>query len=135
MKKVVFNKKVFIATIAIFIVLSILWTGLCIVTDEFTDRDKGFISGLGFLVLFAASISLGRPQKSISIFIILTGITILTFLVGSFGLGMLIGSFQSSLIPYVIANAIFVALTMTFFVNKFITIDYKRETRIAIFLC
>ena len=133
-QKPVFDKKVFITTITIFIVLSIAWTVLCILTDEFTKRDKGFISGLGFLLLFAASLSLGQPKKSISNFMVFSGITILTFVVGSFGLGPLMASFQSSMVPYAIANAIFVAITMTFFVNKFIAIEYKTETRIVIFL-
>lgn len=57
----------------------------------------------------------------------------LTFLVGSFGLGLLIASFESSLIPCVVVNALFVAFTMTFFINKFIAIAYKKETRTAIF--
>lgn len=133
-QKPVFDKKVFITTISVFIILSIVWTGLCIVTDEFTESDKGFISGLGFLLLFAASLALGQRRKSISFFMIFSGITILTFVVGSFGLVPLMASFQSSMIPYAIANAVFVAITMTFFVNKFIVITYKKETRIAIFL-
>jgi len=41
-----------------YLILTAIWTILCVVTNEFTKNDKGFISGLGFLIIFTISIFL-----------------------------------------------------------------------------
>jgi hypothetical protein len=101
---------------------------LCIETNEFTDRDKGLVTGIGFLFLFAVSIFLGQNIKKISQFGLLIFLTFGTFIAGSYILGLLVGSTTNSMVVYSIANSLFVSWTMIFFVNKIVKIDFKTQT-------
>ncbi len=123
-----FNRKYFIRTVSIFLTLTISWTTLCIVLDEFTNKDKGLITGLGYLLLLSISIYFGQGLKRFVLFCYLAIITIVTFLVGSFVLGPLIGLASDSMVLYSIVNSIFVSIVMTVFVSKIVRIEFKVQT-------
>jgi hypothetical protein len=128
MPNLTFNKKHFFKTLLIFLVLTIGWTILCIKTDEFTDRDKGLVSGLGFLLTFSASVYLGQPRKSFFSFLYLSIITIAVFLGATFVLGPLIALSINSMVLYAVVNSILVAITMTIAFNKIYGIGLKYQT-------
>lgn len=115
--------------------MTTIWTIACIKTDEFTDRDKGFVTGVGFLLLFSTSIFLGQGDRKIAQFVLITALTFATFFVGSYLVGLLIGLTTNSMILYSIVNSIFVSSAMTFFLNKIIGIDFKMQTVLLTTLC
>jgi hypothetical protein len=123
-----FHKRYFLKTLLIFLALSIAWTFVCIRTNEFTDRDKGLLSGLGFLLLFAASIYFGQPRKPLSHLWLLAVLTIGIFLTATFILGPLIGLSTDSLLLYAIVNSLFVSITMTRALHKMYGINLKYLT-------
>jgi len=128
MKDITFNMKLFIRTVIIFLTLTIVWTALCILTDEFTEIDKGLISGFGFLVLLPTSIYFGQNRKSLTSFGFLTLLTIITFLVVSFILGPIVLIATNSMIIYSVVNSLFVSFVMTLFIDKIISIEFKTLT-------
>jgi len=134
MADITFNAKGFIRTVVIFLILTTGWTVVCIETNEFTDRDKGFVAGIGFLFLFTTSIFLGQKLKKISQFGILILLTFGSFMVGSYVLGLLIGSTTNSMFIYSIANSLFVSWAMIYFVNRIIKIDFKKQTIMLSFI-
>lgn len=134
MTDIIFSKKAFFKTIVVYLILTFGWTFLCIKTNEFTDTDKGFVTGVGYLFLFSASIFFGQNLKKISRFGYLTLLTFGTFIIGSYGLGLLIGATTDSMVIYSIANSLFVSWAMIFFVNKIIKIEFKTQSIILIFL-
>lgn len=128
-----FNKTLFIRTMVSFLAMTTLWTVLCIVTNEFTNRDKGFLTGLGFLVILSASICIGQKIRNLLSFISLTLFMIILFLISSFVLGPLIGLTVNSMIVYAIANSLFVSFATTMVLNKIAAIAFKGMTMILTF--
>lgn len=119
-----FRKILFVKTNAIFLALTILWTAVCTITVDFTNRDKGFVEGLGFLILFAFSIYLGQTIKRLKFLGSLVMLTIATFLTASFTIAPLVGLTTNAMLLYSIMNSIFVSIVMTVFVDKIINIDF-----------
>ncbi len=132
MNNLMFNWSNFLRTIIIFLVLTIVWTFLCIKYDEFTDIDKGLVSGLGYLILLAVSI--GQNFNHIGKIVFFIFLTIMTFLIGSYVIGPLIGFTTNSMILYSIINSVFVSVTMAFFLDKLRGIEFKKSTTILTFL-
>ncbi len=108
---------------------------LCRATDHFTDRDKGLVTGLGFLVLFATALFTGLKVKSLTTLIKLVIATIVLFLVSSFVIGPLIGISGNSMILYAIINSFFVAIVFTTVLHKIVGIAFRKATMIATMLC
>ena len=128
MTNLIFNKKAFFKTIIVFLTLSTAWTILCIVTNEFTNRDKGFITGLGFLLLLPTAIYFGQDLKGLLVLSSLALLTIVTFLIGSYVLGSIVGLTTNSMVIYSIVNSFFVSITLTIFLNKIVGIELKTLT-------
>jgi uncharacterized membrane protein len=135
MKRLTFNSLSFLLTLVFFILLSAGWSILCIATDEFTNRDKGFVSGLGFLLLPPLAIFLGQRPKGIQWLLFLVGCMLLIFLLASFAIGLLIAATTDSMVIYAIVNSLFVATATTFCLNKAVGIQFKRTTILSTFLC
>ena len=128
MTNLIFNKKAFFKTIIVFLTFSTAWTILCIVTNEFTNRDKGFITGLGFLLLLPTAIYFGQDLKGLLVLSSLALLTIVTFLIGSYVLGSIVGLTTNSMVIYSIVNSFFVSITLTIFLNKIVGIELKTLT-------
>ena len=129
MEAISFNKKYFFRTIILFLILSSAWTILCIRTDEFTSNDKGLITGIGNLFLFAASIYFGQRRMPLNSFGRLVALTLLIFLISSFVLTPLsLFLTTESMIPYALVNSLFVSLAMTKVVDNLYGVRFKRFT-------
>ena len=129
-KDISFDKIRFLRTIGLFSELTVIWTLLCIMADEFIGINKGFASGVGFLTLFATSIFLGQQIKTFASFAFLVLLTISTYLFGTFILGLT----TDSMLLYSLVNSLFVAVVMTEFLNKIIGIEFRIATIILTFL-
>ena len=133
MKGIAFDKIRFLRTIGLFSELTVFWTLLCVVADEFIGTNKGLVSGVGFLALFATSIFLGQQIKTLASFAFLVLLTILTYLFGTFILGPVVGLTTDSMLLYSLANSLFVAVAMPMFLNKIINIEFRLATIIMTF--
>jgi len=71
-----------------YLILTAIWTILCVVTNEFTKNDKGFISGLGFLIIFTISIFLTNYKIKLRQLLYSAIIVSITFFVASFLVGL-----------------------------------------------
>ena len=129
-----FNKRNFFKTILLFLILSAVWTFTCIQANEFTDIDRGFITGFGFLLLFSASLYFGQNRKPLRSFILLAVITIVIFLIGTFILGPLIGLSTDSMVLYAVINSLFVSISMTLTLNKIYGINLRYLTMALTFI-
>lgn len=134
MKQLRFNVKSFLLTIFLFILLSTAWSILCIETNEFTNSDKGLVSGFGFLLLLPLAIFLGQRIKGIKWLGFLVGSVLLIFLIASLAIGALFGLTTNSMVVYAIANSFFVAMAMVFCLNKAAGIPLKWPTIFLTFL-
>lgn len=130
---ITFDKIRFLRTIGLFSELTVLWTLICVVIDEFIGTNKELVSGIGFLTLFATSIFLGQQIKTFASFVFLVLLTISTYLFGTFILGSLVGLTTDSMLLYSLANSLFVAVVMTEFLNKIIGIEFRVATIILTF--
>ncbi|WP_108425523.1 hypothetical protein [Flagellimonas amoyensis] len=73
--------------IYIYGIATAIWAILCVVTNEFTKNDKGFLTGLGFLIIFAVSIFMANDKIKLrqllySIFLIPFIFFVASFLIG-----------------------------------------------------
>jgi hypothetical protein len=128
MKKYHFDKKQFFTTIVSYLFSSLIWTFLCIRLNEFTDNDKGLVSGLGFLMLFSTSFHFSQKTKSFFNFLFLTLSIILTFLFASFIMAPVIGLTSNSVLIYAIINSIVTPIILTYILDKFYGIEFKGFT-------
>jgi len=71
-----------------YLILTAIWTILCVVTNEFTKNDKGFISGLGFLIIFTISIFLTNYKIKLRQLLYSAIIVSITFFIASFLVGL-----------------------------------------------
>jgi hypothetical protein len=131
MAKRSFLFKNFLRILLVFLSLSISWTTLCIRYNEFTDRDKGFITGLGFISLFALSFYLGMPLKKVKHLVILLLVFLLTFVVSSFIIGPLFGFVTDSYPAFAIASSLFTCTVLAYILDRIYTIKYYYATIIA----
>jgi len=129
-----FNKKSFLRTLFLFLFLTTAWSIVSITTDEFTDKDKGLITGSGFLILLSASIFWGQKLKRLDVFVWITTLTISTFVISSFILAPLVGFTTDSMVIYAVVNSLFVSIIMTIWLNRFIQIEFKSLTIALTFL-
>lgn len=134
MPKLNFELKSFFRTMGIFVVLTCSWTYLSIITKEFTNNDKGLVTGIGFLLLFSFCIYFGQQMKEIKSLFFLIVLSFGTFLISSFVLGSLIGQLFNSILLYSISNSLFVAVVMTFFLNKLKAIDFFITTVVLVWI-
>ncbi len=126
-----FNTKILFRTIVVYLILTFVWTALCINYDEFADNDKGLYSGLGYLILFG--ISIGQNFDHLGKLLFFTILSIFTFLISSFAIGPLVGFTINSMILYAIINSGFVAAVMVYTVDKLMEIQFKKVTFILTF--
>jgi len=69
------NIKQIIKTFSSYLVLTICWTYLIIIFDDFTTDDKGLVTSLGYLIIFSFAIFIGqKPLKKTKLFILTIGI-------------------------------------------------------------
>ncbi len=113
------NTKALIRGMVLLIVLNGIWTYLCIKTNFFTDRDKGLVSGLGYLAIFSSAIHFAARNKSFGRWLLLSLGVIVLFLVSSFILGLLLGTLSDSFWLYAIVNAVFVGWALPWLVRYF----------------
>jgi hypothetical protein len=130
-----FDLKSFIKTILIFVVLSVVWTYFSVITDRFTKNDKGMLTGLGYLVIFASSIYFGRKLKFFDYWLMLILFTVIIFCLSSFvflpGLFFLVlDADVAGWIIYTIGNSIFVAWALTLVLQKFYGLQNRKLTMI-----
>jgi hypothetical protein len=135
-----FDLKSFIKTILIFVVLSVVWTYFSVITDRFTKNDKGMLTGLGHLVIFASSIYFGRKLKFFDYWLMLILFTVIIFCVSSFvflpGLFFLVlDADVAGWIIYAIGNSIFVAWALTLVLQKFYGLQNRKLTMIITAIC
>jgi hypothetical protein len=135
MNNLTFNNKSFLRTIVLFCFLNLIWTFLCIKTDEFTNIDKGLITGLGFLLLFSISFYFGQPLQNATTLLLLSLSFILTFLIASFIIGAAVQRAIESILIYSICNSLFTSVVLTMLLNKFYGIQFKTGTIILTFIC
>jgi len=133
MKAITFDKIRFLRTIGLFSELTVFWTLLCIVADEFIGTNKVLVSGFGFLTLFATSIFLGQQIKIFTSLAFLVLLSVSTYLFGTFILEPLVGLTTDSMLLYSLANSLFVAVAMPTFLNKIINIEFRLATIIMTF--
>ena len=119
------NMRQFLKTIVIYYSVSIFWTYLCISFDEFTDKDKGLASGLGYLVIFSLSFYLGSTEKQKHPFFIFTLAIIAAFLVLSFVMTPVLGAvFQIRTLVWIV-SAIANSIALTWLIGCFYEISTK----------
>ena len=133
-RDITFDKIRFLKTVGLFSELTVLWTLICLATDEFISTNNGLVSGVGLMTLFATSIFFGQQIKTFASFASLVLSTISTYLFWTFILGPLVGLTTDSLLLYSFANSLFVAVVMTEFLNKIIGIEFRVPTIILTFL-
>jgi hypothetical protein len=92
------------------------------------------VSGFGYLALLSISIFFGQGLKGIPVLIYLMGIIGFTFLFSFFGIVLLIALNIDSEILYAIVNSLFVAVAITFGLNRAVRIDFKFYTIILTFI-
>ena len=132
--KLKFELKDFFRTLGVFLLLTGTWTYLSIYTEEFTNRDKGFVTGVGYLLLFSFSIYYGQRMKDRESFLLIIVLSVSTFLIGSFVLGSLIGLLLGSILAYSILNSVFVDVVMTFFLSMLKAIDFLIPTMVLVWI-
>jgi len=114
-----------IRTIIIYVVLASLWTLLAISLDEFTQSDKGLITGIGYLLLLSLSLWLGQGNLKTKKLLLLCGLNAVLFSLSSFILGPLINHLSGQLWMYYIINSIFLSISYVWILNIIYSITYK----------
>lgn len=135
MKDLIFDKKTFLKTILIFIILMAIWTALSIKTDDFTKHDKGFVTGLGYLMVFSISFHFGQKKKPVKSFFYLMLSILALYCFSTFILGTLFFGLANSYFIYCVINSILVSFVMTHKLDKFYIIELKKETFIITSIC
>ena len=136
-----FNVELFIRTLSIFALLTSIWTGLAYLTNDFLifwNKDRGFITGLVFLLILAASIFFGQKLKGYMDFGKLAAVVISTFCFSSFILFPLVSSFSlsddASGAVYCTVNSLFVSVAIIACLNRITYIQFKWQTTALTFL-
>ncbi len=128
MENMSFNNRQFIKSLVIFTLLMSVWTISCLITNNFTENDKGFVTGFGFLVIFSASIHFGQKKCSLTKFFHLLILMILLYSSSSFILSACIFALTDSYVIYTIFNSIFVSVVLTLILDKLYTVELKKQT-------
>ncbi len=135
MHQLAFHPRIFFRTVLFFLIATALWSVAVIHYDEFTENDKGLITGLGFLILMAASIIFGSGRLRLAKFVFLPIGVILIFLFGSFILLPLMMTIAETEWLYYVCNALFVAVTMTFLIDRWDIVRFRKLTITLTWLC
>jgi hypothetical protein len=135
MVRTVFHIRYLLRTLLVFLLLSLGWTICCLYYNEFTDTDKGLVSGLGFICLFALSFYIGMPPKKIKHLAVLLVAFLCVFLVSSFIIGPLFGFTTNSHSAFAIASSLFTATTLAYVLDRLYGILYYYTTIIATIGC
>ena len=124
-----FDTKPFFRTIITFWILDLLWTFLCIKTDELTMTDRGLVSGCGYLLLFAVSFYVGqKPRPASKLWLLIVGVIII-FLLVSFVLLLVAQNFLAdSLIAYSICSSVLSATLLTGLLHVLYGIEFRPLT-------
>lgn len=135
-----FAVKPFVTTILLFVVLNTVWTYFSVLTDRFTERDKGLVTGLGYLVIFASAIYFGRKPAFWGKWFVLVFCMIALFLLSTFILGPLmqlagyyVGDWFEMM--YFVVNSIWVAWALTALLNRFYGMANPKKTTIITSVC
>lgn len=135
MHQLTFHSRIFFRTLLFFIITTALWSVAVTYYDEFTRYDKGLVTGLGFLTLMAASIIFGSGRLHFNKLVFLPLGIILIFLFGSFVLLPLMMTISRTEWIYDVCNGLFVAVTMTFLIDRWDIIRFRKLTIALTWLC
>lgn len=135
MHQLAFHPRIFFRTVLFFLIATAIWSVAVTHYDEFTKNDKGLVTGLGFLTLMAASIIFGSGRLHLAKLVFLPIGVILIFLFGSFILLPLMMTITETEWAYNVCNGLFVAVTMTFLIDRWDIVRFRKLTIALTWLC
>lgn len=134
-----FDKKIFIRLVTISILLNIIWGLIATQIELLYDRDKGFVTGLGYIIAYGTTffLCLENERRTTFNYLTLVGIFIGIFLASSFIIGPAMTYFDykfGSNIIALIVSTIFSATLIVIIVSRYFSIRFKALTGIAVFI-
>jgi hypothetical protein len=115
----------FLISILLNLILSLIWTYLSIVSDEFTKDDKGLITGLGYLLIFSLSLFITQPNLNFKkIFFLSFGIIVI-FLISSFLLFIFLVQFTNSIMIYGVIASVLTSILLIVLLDKLFVVNGK----------
>lgn len=134
-----FNKKLFLKLVLISLILNLIWGLIATRLEIWHGRDKGFISGTGYLVVYGLTFFLviDKSRRKATDLLALVFCFIATFVVSSFVVGPLATKLDyavgSSFIAIAI-NTLFSAVLIVIIISRYFDITFKVLTGAATFI-
>lgn len=139
MQALTFNKKTFSRIAFTALVWNISWTLISPLLEELRDSDHGFITGLGFLLIYGIPfyVVIPKEKRSALPYLGLTLSTILVFLISSFVIVPLFIQHTTTLNDAlaVICSSLFSAICLVLIVHQLHRIQFLILTMSATFIC
>jgi len=134
-----FERKTFFSLIFFSLILNLTWGMIATQLEIMHGRDKGFISGFGYLIVYGLTffLCIDKIRQTFSTFLALTLSFIVTFLISSFVIVPIFINFDTLLyhdIIGVFASTLFSTVLIVIIVSKYFPIKFKFLTGMITFI-
>lgn len=134
-----FQRKTFLNLIFFSLILNLTWGLIATQLEIIHGRDKGFISGLGYLIVYGLTffLCIEKARQTFNTFLALTLSFIGTFLISSFVIVPIFINFDTLLyhdIIGVFASDLFSTVLIVIIVSKYFPIKFKFLTGVITFI-
>lgn len=127
-----FDKRSFLKLLTVSLIVNILWAFASTQLELLTYDDKGFITSVGFLIIYPLPffILLSKTKRTFYTWLMLTMSTIVIFLISTFVIPMFGISIESKILQtlFLLFISVFSASLITFNVGRYFLIEFKKLT-------
>lgn len=134
MNSLTFDRKMFYRILVWAVVLNTIWMVISPKLDQLRERDPGFVTGLGFLLIYGVPfyIAVPKERRKIELLIVLTFPVLVIFFISSFVIVPLF------LIPETefsfVCSSLFSAICLTLIINRIHSIIFLKLTMFLTFI-
>jgi hypothetical protein len=138
MNSLTFDRKMFYRILVWAVVLNTIWMVVSPKLEQLREMDRGFVTGLGFLLIYGLPfyIAVPRDRRKIELLIVLTFPVLLIFFISSFVIVPLFLTPETTLklIFAFVCSSLFSAVCLTLIINRIHRIFFLKLTMFLAFI-